>query len=79
MTGVAVEQVLEFWCVELHRVEPHLKSLFAHPSIAASAAALLDGLLKNATVLYASRRMVRANPFSRWPSRCHRCHQSHLR
>ncbi|WP_147023514.1 IS701 family transposase, partial [Microvirga aerophila] len=43
MTGVAVEQMLELWCVELRQVKAHLKSLFAHPSI--SAAAFLDGLL----------------------------------
>src|SRR5687767_13818484 len=45
MTGVAVEQMLELWCVELRQVKAHLKSLFAHPSVAASAAAFLDGLL----------------------------------
>ncbi|SCY98759.1 IS701 family transposase [Microvirga guangxiensis] len=45
MTGVAIEQMLELWCVELRQVKAHLKSLFAHPSIAASAAAFLDGLL----------------------------------
>src|SRR4051795_12991591 len=45
MTGVAVEQMLELWCVELRQVKAHLKSLFAHPSVAASAAAFLDGVL----------------------------------
>src|SRR5918993_4510892 len=45
MTGVAVEQMLELWCVELRQVKAHLTSLFAHPSVAASAAAFLDGLL----------------------------------
>src|SRR3712207_1815413 len=45
MTGVAIEQMLELWCVELRQVRAHLRSLFAHPSVAASAAALLDGLL----------------------------------
>src|SRR5918999_2025802 len=45
MTGVAVEQMLELWCVELRQVKAHLKSLFAYPSVAASAAAFLDGLL----------------------------------
>src|SRR5918998_4475408 len=45
MIGVAVEQMLELWCVELRQVKAHLKSLFAHPSVAASAAAFLDGLL----------------------------------
>src|SRR6478736_8171406 len=45
MTGVAIEQMLELWCVELRQVKADLKSLFAHPSVAASAAAFLDGLL----------------------------------
>ena len=45
MTGVAIEQMLELWCAELRQVKAHLKSLFAHPSVAASAAAFLDGLL----------------------------------
>jgi SRSO17 transposase len=45
MVGVAVEQMLDLWCVELRQVKAHLKSLFAHPSVAASAAAFLDGLL----------------------------------
>ena len=45
MTGVAVEQVLELWCGELRRAKAHLGSLFAHPGVAASAAAFLDGLL----------------------------------
>ena len=37
--------MLELWCVELRQVKAHLKSLFAHPSVAASAAAFLDGVL----------------------------------
>ena len=45
MTGVAIEQMLELWCVELRQVKAHLKSLFAHRSVATSAAAFLDGLL----------------------------------
>jgi SRSO17 transposase len=45
MTGVAIEQMLELWCMELRQAKAHLKSLFAHPSVAASAAAFLDGLL----------------------------------
>jgi SRSO17 transposase len=45
MTGVAIEQMLELWCVELRQVKAHLTSLFAHSSVAASAAAFLDGLL----------------------------------
>ena len=31
MTGVAIEQMLELWCVELRQVKAHLNSLFAHP------------------------------------------------
>ncbi|WP_262269848.1 IS701 family transposase [Microvirga yunnanensis] len=45
MTGVAIEQMLELWCVELRQVKAHLQSLFAHPSVGASAAAFLDGVL----------------------------------
>jgi SRSO17 transposase len=45
MTGVAIEQMLELWCGELRQVKAHLGSLFAHPSVVASAAAFLDGLL----------------------------------
>jgi SRSO17 transposase len=45
MTGVAIEQMLELWCVELRQVKANLKSLFAHPSVGASAAAFLDGVL----------------------------------
>src|SRR5215217_1087588 len=45
MTGVAVEQMLELWCVELGQVKAHLKTLFSHSSVAASAAAFLDGVL----------------------------------
>jgi SRSO17 transposase len=45
MSGVAVEQMLELWCAELRQVKAQLRSLFAHRSVAASAAAFLDGLL----------------------------------
>jgi SRSO17 transposase len=45
MTGVAIEQMLELWCVELRQVKADLQSLFAHPSVATSAAGFLDGLL----------------------------------
>ena len=45
MTGVPIEQMLELWCVELRQVKANLKSLFAHPSVGASAAAFLDGVL----------------------------------
>src|SRR3954462_6160021 len=45
MTGVPIEQMLELWCVELRQVKADLQSLFAHPSVGASAVAFLDGLL----------------------------------
>jgi SRSO17 transposase len=45
MTGVAVEQMLDLWSAELRQVKAHLRALFAHPSVAASATAFLDGLL----------------------------------
>src|ERR671921_1399803 len=45
MTGVAIEQMLELWCMELRQVKADLKSVFAHPSVAASAGQFLDGLL----------------------------------
>ena len=45
MIGVPVERMLELWCVELRQVKAHLKSLFAHPSVATSAATFLDGVL----------------------------------
>jgi SRSO17 transposase len=45
MMGVPVEQMLELWCVELRQVKAQLMSLFGHASVAASAAAFLDGLL----------------------------------
>ena len=45
MMGMPVEQMLELWCVELRQVKAHLKSLFAHSSVGASAVAFLDGVL----------------------------------
>ena len=39
MTGVAIEQMLELWCVELRQVKADLQSLFAHPGVGASATA----------------------------------------
>ena len=45
MVGVAVEQMLDLWWTELRQVKAHLRALFPHPSVAASAAAFLDGLL----------------------------------
>src|SRR5215218_4643691 len=43
MMGVAVEQMLDLWWTELRQVKAHLRALFPHPSVAASAAAFLDG------------------------------------
>src|SRR5919112_3379603 len=45
MMGVAGEQMLDLWWTELCQVKAHLRALFPHPSVAASAAAFLDGLL----------------------------------
>src|SRR5918999_815029 len=45
MVGVAVEQMLELWGAELRQVKAEIQPLFGHPSVAASAAAFLDGLL----------------------------------
>src|SRR4029453_9491495 len=45
MAGMAVEDLLELWSAELRGTKDQLRSLFTHPSIAASAAAFLDSLL----------------------------------
>ena len=45
MSGVAVEQMLELWCAELRQIKARMRPLFAHPSVAASAAFFVDGLL----------------------------------
>ena len=45
MSGASVEQVLGLWAAELGRLKARIRPLFAHPSVAASAAAFLDGLL----------------------------------
>lgn len=45
MSGVSVEQMLGLWSAELGGLKARLRPLFAHPSVAASAAAFLDGLL----------------------------------
>jgi SRSO17 transposase len=42
---MAVEDLLELWSAELRGTKDQLRSLFTHPSIAASAAAFLDTLL----------------------------------
>ena len=45
MSGVSVEQMLGLWSAEPGGLKARLRPLFAHPSVAASAAAFLDGLL----------------------------------
>jgi SRSO17 transposase len=45
MPGASIEQTLDLWSAELGAVKAQLGSLFGHASVAASAAAFLDGLL----------------------------------
>ena len=45
MSGASVEQVLGLWSAELGGLKARIRPLFGHPSVAASAAAFLDGLL----------------------------------
>jgi SRSO17 transposase len=45
MSGATVEATLELWAAGLREAKERLRRLFAHPSVAASAAAFLDGLL----------------------------------
>src|SRR4051794_23513675 len=45
MSGALIGQTLELWSGELRTIKPQIRSLFGHASVAASAAALLDGLL----------------------------------
>ena len=45
MSGATVEATLELWAAGLREVKAQIRPLFAHPSVAASAAAFLDGLL----------------------------------
>lgn len=45
MPGVAVEDLLGLWAAELRGAKERLRSLFARPTVAASASAFLDGLL----------------------------------
>ncbi len=45
MSGMAVEDLLELWSAELRGTKERLRSLFTHPSVAASAVAFLDTLL----------------------------------
>jgi SRSO17 transposase len=45
MSGASVEATLDLWSVALRETKSRLRALFAHPSVATSAAAFLDGLL----------------------------------
>ena len=45
MSGVSVEALLDLWSGGLREIKARLRPLFAHPSVADSAAAFLDGLL----------------------------------
>jgi SRSO17 transposase len=45
MSGASIEQMLELWAAELREVKARLRPLFAHPSVADSACAFLDGVL----------------------------------
>jgi SRSO17 transposase len=45
MSGALIEQTLELWSGELCTIKAQIQSLFGHASVAASAAAFLDGLL----------------------------------
>jgi SRSO17 transposase len=45
MSGATVEATLELWAAGLREAKARIRPLFAHPSVAASAAAFLDGLL----------------------------------
>src|ERR671929_944348 len=45
MSGASIEELLDLWAAGLREIKARLRPLFAHPSIADSAAAFLDGLL----------------------------------
>ena len=45
MSGAPIEDMLDLWSAELRAVKARLRALFAHPSVATSASAFLDGLL----------------------------------
>jgi SRSO17 transposase len=45
MSGASIEQTLDLWSAELGAAKSRLQPLFRHASVAASAAAFLDGLL----------------------------------
>jgi len=43
--SASVEDTLELWATALRATKARIRPLFSHPSVAASAAAFLDGLL----------------------------------
>src|SRR6187200_1775437 len=45
MSGMSMGTMLELWSAELRHAKARIRPLFAHPGVAASAAAFLDGLL----------------------------------
>jgi SRSO17 transposase len=45
MSGASMEEMLDLWSAERREVNARVRPLFAHPSVAASAAAFLEGLL----------------------------------
>src|SRR5687767_15317439 len=45
MSGASIEQTLDLWSAELRAIKARIQPLFSHASVAASAAAFLDGLL----------------------------------
>jgi len=45
MSGMSMETMLGLWSAELRDAKARIRPLFAHPGVAASAAAFLDGLL----------------------------------
>src|SRR3954462_2356601 len=46
MSGASIGQTLELWSGELCTIQARIQCLFGHASVAASAAAFLDGLLR---------------------------------
>ena len=45
MSGASVEDTLQLWSMTLRTIKAQIRPLSAHPSVADSAAAYLDGLL----------------------------------
>lgn len=45
MSGASMEEMLDLWSAERCEVNARVRPLFAHPGVAASAAAFLEGLL----------------------------------